>query len=95
MRALAAAASHPLLLFVDADVRLAPEAATQLASAMRNLHAQLMSGVPRQEVGTFSEKLLVPLIHFLLLGFMPFDGMRRSRREAFGTACWTIDQGRS
>ncbi|CAN5518698.1 glycosyltransferase [soil metagenome] len=84
---LAKAASRPLLLFVDADVRLAPDAATRLAVAMRHSRARLISGVPRQEVGTFSEKLLVPLIQFLLLGFLPFDGMRRSRRPAFGTAC--------
>jgi hypothetical protein len=84
---LAVAASHPLLLFVDADVRLAPDAADRLAGALQNAGAKMISGVPRQEVETCSEKLLVPLIHFLLLGFLPFDGMRRSKRAAFATAC--------
>lgn len=84
---LAAAASHPLLLFVDADVRLSPDAAAKLAGAIRDTGAQLVSGVPRQEVGTFSEKLLVPLIHFLLLGFLPLDRMRRSKHPAYANAC--------
>ncbi len=84
---LAAAASYPLLLFVDADVRLAPDAAARLASALGENNAQLISGVPRQEVDTISEKLLVPLIHFLLLGFLPIGRMRRSRHPAYGSAC--------
>jgi glycosyltransferase involved in cell wall biosynthesis len=84
---LAAAASHPLLLFVDADVRLAGNAACRLAAAMRESNAQFISGVPRQELGTVSEKLLVPLIHFLLLGFLPLARMRRSKHPAYGSAC--------
>jgi hypothetical protein len=84
---LASAASYPLLLFVDADVRLAPDAAAKLAGAIHDCGAHLVSGVPRQEVGTFSEKLLVPLIHFLLLGFLPLSRMRRSKHPAYGSAC--------
>lgn len=84
---LAAAATHPLLLFVDADVRLAPHATAALAYALRASGAQLISGVPRQEVRTFSEQLLIPLIHFVLLGFLPFDRMRRSTHPAYGTGC--------
>lgn len=84
---LAAAATHPLLLFVDADVRLARRAAAALAHALRASGAQLISGVPRQEVRTFSEQLLIPLIHFLLLGFLPFKRMRRSAHPAYATGC--------
>lgn len=84
---LAAAASHPLLLFVDADVRLSSDAASKLAAAVQDAEAQLISGVPRQELGTFSERLLVPLIHFLLLGFLPLSRMRRSRHPSYGSAC--------
>lgn len=84
---LASAASHPLLLFVDADVRLAPDATARLAAALRQSRAKLISGIPRQEVGTFSEMLLVPLIQFLLLGFLPLGRMRRSTQPAYGTAC--------
>ncbi|MDQ6654296.1 MAG: glycosyltransferase family 2 protein [Verrucomicrobiota bacterium] len=84
---LAAAASQPLLLFVDADVRLAPDAAARLASSLEEIDAQMISGVPHQEMGTFSEKLLVPLIQFLLLGFLPLERMRGSRHPAYGSAC--------
>ncbi len=84
---LAAAAKHPLLLFVDADVQLTPDAAAALAAGLRECDAQLISGVPHQITETFSEKLLVPLIQFLLLGFLPFGRMRRSNHPAYATGC--------
>jgi hypothetical protein len=73
---LAGLARHPLLLFVDADVRLMPDGAADLAS-----------GVPRQETVTFLERLLIPLIHFVLLGFLPMARMRRSLHPAYGVGC--------
>lgn len=84
---LAAAATRPLLLFVDADVRLAPEAAATIARWMRARDVQLASGVPFQEVGTFTERLIIPLIHFVLLGFLPLRRMRKSRALAYGAGC--------
>jgi glycosyltransferase involved in cell wall biosynthesis len=43
----AAAATAPVLLFVDADVQLAPGAAPRLAAFLEESGAQLASGVPR------------------------------------------------
>jgi hypothetical protein len=43
--------------------------------------------VPRQELGTFSERLLIPLIHFVLLGYLPMFMMRWTRRAAFSAGC--------
>ncbi len=82
---LAEAATRPLLLFMDADVRLNPDTAATLAAWLRESDAQLASGVPRQLLGTFSEKLLIPLIHFVLLGFLPLGRMRRSSHPAYAT----------
>ncbi len=85
---LARAARHPYLLFVDADVRLAKDAATRLAAhldARPALH--LLSGVPRQKTGTLLEKLLIPLIHIVLLGYLPLPAARRFRWTAFAAGC--------
>ena len=68
---LAQLAKNPLLVFMDADVRLAPDALARMAGFMEENPVALASGVPRQETGTFSERLLIPLIHFILLGFLP------------------------
>ncbi len=84
---LARAARYPLLAFVDADVRLAPEGLARLIGFLDRSGADLVSGVPRQETGTFLERLLIPLIHFLLLGFLPLGRMRRSRHPAYAAGC--------
>lgn len=84
---LAAATTAPVLVFVDADVQLAPGSATPLAAFLEESGAQLASGVPREITITFSEQLLIPLIHFLLLGFLPLHRMRRTRHPAYGAGC--------
>jgi len=84
---LARAATHPLLLFVDADVRLAPAGAARLAAFLQASGADLVSGIPYQETGTFLERLVIPLIHFILLGFLPLGWMRASRHPAFAAGC--------
>jgi hypothetical protein len=84
---LAQHARHPILVFVDADVRLAPDALARLVTFLLRSGADLISGIPRQETGTLTEKLVIPLIHFLLLGYLPLVGMRLSRHPAFGAGC--------
>ncbi|MBN1240452.1 MAG: glycosyltransferase family 2 protein [Gammaproteobacteria bacterium] len=75
------------LLFMDADVRLQPDAVGRIAAALERSGAAMLSGVPRQQLGGLGEKLVVPLIPFILLGFLPLAGMRRSRDARFGVAC--------
>nr|WP_294512556.1 glycosyltransferase [uncultured Rhodopila sp.] len=84
---LATLASHDLMVFVDADVRLAPDAVARMAGFMQRNDVGLASGFPRQIVGTWSEVLLLPLIHFLLLGYLPMALMRRSVSPGFGAGC--------
>lgn len=84
---LARRARHPLLVFLDADVRLAPDALARMRAFMVRRGVALASGVPRQETGTFLERLLIPLIHFVLLGFLPMPAMRWFRWSAFGAGC--------
>ena len=84
---LAAATEQPVLIFADADVRLTNAVAPRLGAFLEESGAQLASGVPRQITRTFSEQLLVPLIHFVLLGFLPLARMRASRHPAYATGC--------
>jgi hypothetical protein len=87
---LASHARHPVLAFLDADVRLAPDALARTAAFIRESDADLVSGFPRQETETPLEKLLIPLIHFLLLGFLPFDRMRKELRPGLGAGCGQV-----
>jgi hypothetical protein len=45
----------------------------------------LASGVPQQETKSFGEKLLIPLIHVVLLGFLPMWRMRRSTHPSYAS----------
>ncbi len=84
---LAQAARHPLLVFLDADVRLAPDGLARMAAFWAESGADLASGIPLQETGTLVEKLEISLIHFVLLGFLPLARMRRSRHPAYAAGC--------
>ena len=80
-------ASNELMVFVDADVRLAPDAVARMAGFMQRHGAGLASGFPRQVTVTWSEQLLLPLIHFLLLGFLPMGTMQRNSAASLGAGC--------
>jgi hypothetical protein len=84
---LARAARRPVLAFLDADVRLEPDGLARMVAFLEASGADLVSGVPRQETGTWLERLLLPLIHFILLSFLPLGRMRRSRHPAYAAGC--------
>lgn len=77
----------PVLTFLDADVRLTPLALARMHSFMMSSGAALVSGFPRQETGTLLEKLVIPLINWLLVCYLPIGSMRRSRLVGLGAGC--------
>jgi hypothetical protein len=48
-----------------------------MAALLRQTDSALVSGFPEQETRTFLEWLLLPLIHFILLGFLPLAIARK------------------
>ncbi len=81
-------ASHRHAVFLDADVTLEPDALERIASEFaRRPELKLLSGFPRQITGSFWEKLLIPLIHTVLLGYLPFPGVKFTNSPMFATAC--------
>jgi hypothetical protein len=91
---LAGLTERPILLFLDADVRLAPEGAARLAGALAASGADLVSAVPRQIMGSFAERLLIPMINALILGYLPIARMRRDSREALAAGCGQLMMAR-
>ncbi len=75
---LAHEARHPRLVSVDVDVRISSDALVRISAVLDATGADLASGVPGQETVGLLEKLVIPLIHFILLGFLPINWMRRS-----------------
>jgi hypothetical protein len=85
---LSLSARHRHWLFLDADVILTDRNALARMSAHLASGASAMhSGIPRQETGGWAEQLVIPLIHLILLGYLPLWEMRRNRLPALGAAC--------
>jgi glycosyltransferase involved in cell wall biosynthesis/uncharacterized membrane protein len=79
--------TRPTLLFLDADVRLAPQAIARMALFLQTSRSALVSGIPCQITLTWMEKLLLPLINFLLLCYLPLPGARWTRAPGFAAGC--------
>ena len=85
--ALAKTARGEILLFVDADVVVDPDGVGRAVGFLEESGSDLVSGFPRQITGTWMERLVIPLIHFVLLGYLPLPAMRRSDQESFAAGC--------
>ena len=83
----AEATTHAVVVFIDADVRLAPGSLARFAAALRADRAALTSGFPRERAETVGEMLLVPIIHVLLLGYLPLWLARRRCDPGLGAGC--------
>lgn len=84
---LAGHAKYPILTFLDADVRLSPDAMSRMVLFMQQSSAGLVSGFPCQETGSWLEKLIIPLINWLLVCYLPMSAMRANRDPRFGAGC--------
>ena len=91
---LAEQARGDFLLFVDADVVLSPDAARRMVAQLEGTGTDLISSVPKQETGTLLEKTIIPLIHFILLGYLPIAGMRWRQEVAFAAGCGQLFMAR-
>ncbi len=88
---LARLARHPLFFFMDADVSVSrTDSLSRLAQFMEESKAALVSGVPLEETRGMMEKLIIPLIHFVLLAFLPLHRMRSSTDPRMAAACGQI-----
>ena len=78
------------LVFIDADVELAPDALADMVDHAKTAELDLLSGIPRQRVGGLAESAVVPLIHFVLLGYLPMLAAQLSRSPGFAAGCGQV-----
>lgn len=76
---LSQAADGDYLLFTDADTRHQPAMLRDAIAAATAVNADLLSGIPRQEVKTWSEQVLVPLLAWSFMAFIPIALAERVR----------------
>lgn len=84
---LADAAAYDTFVFLDADVRLSNDALDQLNLYRQKTDVGLLSAFPNQLTGTWLEKWLIPMMHYVLLGFLPFARMRSHDDASLAAGC--------
>jgi hypothetical protein len=83
---LAAAAAGDVLVFLDADVRLAPGAIPAAARLLDEYGLDLVSPHPRQQAVTVGERLVQPLLQWSILTFLPVRLAEHSSRPSLTAA---------
>ncbi|MCS7211288.1 MAG: glycosyltransferase family 2 protein [Chloroherpetonaceae bacterium] len=84
---LAEAAHGELLLFTDADTAHRPSAVRRAVATLLTTKSDMLTVVPYQVMESFWEKMGVPLVHFLIMCFLPLSQVWKSRNTAFSFAC--------
>jgi glycosyltransferase involved in cell wall biosynthesis len=74
------------LLFLDADVRLLPDAVIRTLQVAQKQKRGLVTGFPYQQLHTWLEKWVVPMMMFTISCHLPLRWVSRSPRPAFAAA---------
>lgn len=83
---LAQAATGEILLFTDADTRHHPSMLRDAVTALLVERFDFLSAIPRQELHTWAERLVIPILPWSLHTFFPIGLARRLRLRALATA---------
>ncbi len=70
-------------LFIDADVELASTAISSTLKIMLDTKIKMLSVFPTQRIKSFGEWLIVPLMNWLLLAFLPLKKVYASNNVSF------------
>ncbi|MEO7426432.1 MAG: glycosyltransferase [Fibrobacteria bacterium] len=85
---LAEAASGEILIFCDADAQPGPGAVAATVGLMQDRGWDALTVLPRQILGTWSEKAILPVLLFLpLLGLCPIAWIPKLRMPALSVGC--------
>ncbi len=83
---LAQHSSGDVMVYLDADVRLSEDFLNKALSYFSTNNLQLLSFFPDQTMKTFGEKLIVPLMNWILLSVLPLRLVRKSSWTSFVAA---------
>ncbi len=83
---LAENSTNDIMIFLDADVILDPEALKIVNEKFINKNVDLLSVFPSQKIKTFGEWLIVPLMDWMLYSFLPLKKVYSSNRQSFAAA---------
>jgi hypothetical protein len=84
---LAHEARHDTWVFLDVDVSLARDAIARGTAYLDVNRLALASGFPRQETIGWLDWLLLPLIHYVLVGYLPMARARQVNAPSLAAGC--------
>jgi chlorobactene glucosyltransferase len=79
-------ANGNILFFIDADCRLSPWAIESSAAYMDYYSLDMLSAFPVQRMNSLSEKIIVPIMDWILLTFLPLQLVYLSSRASLVAA---------
>jgi chlorobactene glucosyltransferase len=83
---LQAEATGAFLIFTDADVQWSQAALSTVVTILHDTHADLFTVWPTQETVTWGERLVVPLMSLVVMGYLPILGTHYLPLAGFGAA---------
>ena len=83
---LAQRATGKYLIFLDADVELSREAVTKAVSFFQEKKLSLLSVFPQQKMDTFPERMIVPVMNWILQSLLPMIMVRKTRFPSLSAA---------
>jgi chlorobactene glucosyltransferase len=78
------------LLFLDADTRAAPRFVAALWAQAQATRADMVSSFPYQVTGSLMEMLVLPMLHFLVVTFLPIRMVWETPNPAIAAACGQV-----
>ena len=75
------------LLFLDADTRAKPQLLPATLAYAQSTNAGMVSTFPYQITGTFWERVVLPMLHFLIITFLPVRMVWESKFPQLVAAC--------
>ncbi len=79
-------AKGEILIFIDADVILHPSAISTLIGYLRKFKLDALSVFPTQIMHSLGEKLVVPMMNWILLSLLPLVLVRKSKFKSLTAA---------
>lgn len=83
---LAQKASGKYFVFLDADVELSPDAISKAVAFFQEKRLVLLSVFPQQKMETFAEKLIVPVMNWILQSLLPMILVQKTKRPSLSAA---------
>ena len=78
---LAEVASGKLLLFTDADTEHHPQMLRDAVTTQRSESSDMLTGMPHEVLGSWGERLVLPVMHWAMLSLLPLGLAHRLRNS--------------